>query len=167
MGAIARTIEVEKFDESAWAPYGWAPIRDTDPHDGDHRLRFEWDDVHLNVIGHSLDEVERTTRGLRCDTLFHHVTHTQAVMPLNCDCVFVVAPAGAVIKGAEDLADVRAFLLHPLQAVVLNQGTWHWGPYPLDDEPVSLLNVQGLRYADDNEQTDLAALGLSLEIALR
>ena len=108
MGAIARTIEVEKFDESAWAPSGWAPIRDTDPHDGDHRLRFEWDDVHLNVIGHSLDEVERTTRGLRCDTLFHHVTHTQAVMPLNCDCVFVVAPAGAVIKGAEDLADVRA-----------------------------------------------------------
>jgi hypothetical protein len=167
VGAVARTIEVEKFDEPGWAAYGWVPFRDTDPRDGEHRLRFEWDDVHLNVIGHSLDEVEKTARGLRCDVLYHHVTHTQAVMALNCDCVFVVAPADASIEGPADLADVRAFLLHPLQPVVLHQGTWHWGPYPLDDEPVSLLNVQGLRYAEDNGQTDLAGRDLSLEIAFR
>ena len=166
MGEVVKTIEVESFDESAWAPYGWVPFRDTDPSDGVHRLKFEWDDVHLNVIGHSLDEVERTSRGLRCDVLYQHLTHTQAVMPLNCDCVFVVAPAGATIAGPGDLADVRAFLLHPLQPVVRHQGTWHWGPYPLDDEPVSLLNVQGLRYAEDNDQTDLDGLGLALEIAL-
>jgi hypothetical protein len=167
VGAVAKTIEVEKFDEAAWAPYGWVPFRDVDPRDGDERLRFEWDDVHLNVIGHSLDEVEKTARGLRCDVLYHHITHTQAVMALNCDCIFVVAPADASIEGRDDLADVRAFLLHPLQAVVLHQGTWHWGPYPLEDEPVSLLNVQGLRYAEDNGQTDLAGLDLSLEIAFR
>jgi ureidoglycolate lyase len=166
VGAVAKTIEVQEFDESAWAPYGWVPFRDTDSHDGDHRLTFEWDDVHLNVIGHSLDEVERTDRGLRCDVLYHHVTHTQAVMPLNCDCIFVVAPAGTDIEGPGDLEDVRAFLIHPLQTVVLHQGTWHWGPYPLDDVPVSLLNVQGLRYAEDNGQTDLAGLDLALEIAL-
>lgn len=158
---------MEAFDERAWDPFGWVPVKDTDSRDGEHRLRYEWDDVHLNVIGHSLEEVSKTPRGLRCDELFQHVTHTQALMSLNCDCVVVVAPAGTKFEAQQDLEAVHAFLLHPLQPVVLHQATWHWGPYPLDDVPVSLLNVQGLRYAEDNGRTDLAGLGLSLEIALR
>lgn len=157
---------MEAFDERAWAPFGWVPVKDTDSRDGENRLRYEWSDVHLNVIGHSLEEVSKTTKGLRCDELFHHVTHTQALLPLNCDCVLVVAPADCAFESPKALDAVRAFLLHPLQPVVLHQATWHWGPYPLDDTPVSLLNVQGLRYVEDNERTDLAELGLSLEIAL-
>lgn len=167
MAEAARTIEAEPFDEKAWEPYGWVPVEDTDPRDGGHRLRYEWDDAHLNVIGHSLVEVDKTQAGIRCDELFHHNTHTQALMSLNCDCVIVVAPAGKDFGGdVSDLDDVRAFLLRPLQPIVLHQGTWHWGPYPLDDDPVSLLNVQGLRYAEDNGRTDLAELGLSVEVAL-
>jgi hypothetical protein len=160
-----KTIEVEKFDEAKWAPFGWVPVRDTDSRDGVERLRYEWGDVHLNVIGHSLEEVSKTDRGLRCDELFHHVTHTQALMSLNCDCVVVVAPAGKSFESAADLEEIHAFLLQPLEPIVLHAGTWHWGPYPLDDNPVNLLNVQGLRYAEDNGRTDLAGLGLSLEIA--
>jgi ureidoglycolate hydrolase len=163
----AKTIEAEPFDAGAWAPYGWVPVRDTDPEDGDHRLRYEWDDAHLNIIGHSLDEVSRTDRGLRCDEMFHHVTHTQALMALNCDCVIVVAPAGHSIESPADLDSVKAFVLKPQEPIVLHQGTWHWGPYPLDDEPVTLFNVQGLRYAEDNGRVDLVGLGLSLEITLR
>ncbi len=162
-----RTVEVEAFDGGAWSPFGWVPVEDTDPRDGEHRLRYEWDDAHLNVIGHSLDEVSKTEGGLRCDELFHHVTHTQALMSLNCDCVVVVAPAGATFESTGDLDQVRAFLLHPHEPVVLHQGTWHWGPYPLDDTPVRLLNVQGLRYAEDNGRTDLKELGCSLDIDLR
>ena len=167
MPAAARTIETEPFDEAQWAPFGWVPVRDTDERDGKQRLHYDWDDVHLNVIGHSLEEVSKTDRGLRCDELFHHETHTQALMALNCDCVVVVAPAQKSFDPPADLDGVRAFLLHPLKPIVLHAGTWHWGPYPLDDEPVSLLNVQGLRYAEDNGRTDLAGLGLSLEIAFR
>ena len=164
---MAKTIEAEPFDEKAWASYGWVPVRDTDSRDGLQRLHYEWDDVHLNVIGHSLEEVSRTDFGLRCDELFHHVTHTQALMPINCDCVVVVAPLETVFESSADLEAVHAFLLHPLQPVVLHAGTWHWGPYPLDDTPVDLLNVQGLRYAEDNGRVDLAGLGLSVEVALR
>jgi len=160
-----KTIGAEPFDETQWAPYGWVPVRDTDSRDGRERLHYDWGDVHLNVIGHSLEEVDKTDRGLLCEELFHHQTHTQALMALNCDCVVVVAPAGKSFASAADLEDVRAFLLHPLQPVVLHAGTWHWGPYPLDDTPVELLNVQGLRYAEDNGRTDLAGLGLSLEVA--
>jgi ureidoglycolate hydrolase len=166
-GGAARTIEVEPFDDSAWAAYGWVPVRDTDSRDGDFRLRYEWDDAHLNIIGHSLEEVTKTEKGLRCDELFHHQTHTQALMAINCDCVIVVAPADTTFDSPEDLDRIHAYLLQPLQPVVLHQATWHWGPYPFDDEPVSLLNVQGLRYAEDNGRTDLAGLGMSVEIAFK
>jgi hypothetical protein len=40
----------------------------------------------------------------------------------------------------------------------LARGTWHWGPFPLGDEPVRLLNVQGRRYAEDNDSVDIAAI---------
>ena len=42
--------------------------------------------------------------------------------------------------------------------LVLHRATWHWGPFPLGDEPVRLLNVQGLRYAEDNDSVDIAAV---------
>ena len=38
---------------------------------------------------------------------------------------------------------------------VLHRGTWHWGPFPLGDEPVLLFNVQGLGYARDNDSVSL------------
>jgi ureidoglycolate hydrolase len=167
LGNKPTTIKAEPFDATAWEPYGWVPVKDTDPRDGEQRLRYEWDDAHLNVIGHSLEEVTKTDSGLLCDELFHHNTHTQALMSLDCDCVIVVAPAGTNFEGPADLDKVKAFLLHRLEPIVLHQGTWHWGPYPLDDTSVSLFNVQGLRYAEDNGRADLADLGLSLEIALR
>ena len=54
---------------------------------------------------------------------------------------------------------MRAFRLEKLDAVVLHRGTWHWGPFPLGDEPVLLFNVQGLGYARDNASADLAVAG--------
>ena len=50
MADIARSIEAEPLTAAAWRPFGWIPVRDTDPADGAERLSFEWIDVHLNVI---------------------------------------------------------------------------------------------------------------------
>ena len=47
---------------------------------------------------------------------------------------------------------------------MLHRGTWHWGPFPLGDEPVTLFNVQGLRYAEDNVKVDLAERALAVEV---
>ena len=59
----------------------------------------------------------------------------------------------------------RAFSLAPLDCFVLFQGTWHWGPFPLGPEPVKLLNVQGVRYAEDNASVDLPArTGAAIEV---
>lgn len=140
----------------AFAPFGWLPVADTDPRDGEARLHFEWADPHLNVIAHAPDEVEHAPGGdPLCAVLYRHATHTQALMSLNVDAVVAVAPADVTFASSEDVAHVRAFRLPPLAPFVLHRGTWHWGPFPLGSEPVQLLNVQGLGYARDNDSVSL------------
>ncbi len=74
-----------------WAPFGWLPVADTDPADGDERMTFLWDDVHVNIIGHARAEVPRGgPGGLRCEMLFRHDTHTQSIMALDVPAVIAV-----------------------------------------------------------------------------
>jgi ureidoglycolate hydrolase len=161
-----RKVGPEPLSEEAWAPYGWLPVADTDPRDGEHRLSFAWDDVHVNLIGHARSEVPATADGLRCQMLFRHDTHTQTVMSLDVPAVIAVAAAGVDFSGPADDAAIRVFRLEPLEPLVLNRGTWHWGPFPVAAPAVRLFNVQGLRYAEDNACVDLAATGLDIDVVL-
>jgi len=161
-----RRISPEPLSEEAWAPFGWLPVADTDPRDGEHRLSFAWDDVHVNLIGHARAEVPETGDGLRCLMLFRHDTHTQSVMCLDVPAVIAVAPATQDFSATADGDSIRVFRLEPLQPVVLHKGTWHWGPFPVDAESVRLFNVQGLRYAEDNACVDLASRGLEVDVVL-
>lgn len=164
MTSTARTITAEKFEAARWSPFGWVPLADTDPRDGQATLHFEWADPHLNLIGHDAAEVPSTAGGLTCEMLFRHRTHTQALLVLNTPAVIVVAPAGAAFAGPDDAAQLRAFVLQPLDALVLHRGTWHWGPFPVGAPRVDMLNVQGRRYAEDNDCCALAAVGASVEV---
>jgi ureidoglycolate hydrolase len=164
VAGFARTIEAERFDPGRWEPYGWVPLPDTDARDGRSTLFFEWGDAHLNLIGHDADEVPHTGGGLGCEMLFRHRTHTQALMVLNCPAVVVVAAAGAAFRSPQDSGKLQAFLLRPLDALVLHRGTWHWGPFPVGAPRVDMLNVQGRRYAEDNECCRLDELGASVEV---
>ena len=85
-------------------------------------------------------------------------------MPLDVDAVIAVAPAGVDPTTADGAAAIRAFSLGVQQAIVLAQGTWHWGPFPARGPSVRLFNVQGLRYAEDNDAADLAAAGTAVEV---
>jgi len=40
----------------------------------------------------------------------------------------------------------------------------HPEPFPLGDLPVTLYNVQGLRYAEDNECCDLTTIPTTIEV---
>jgi hypothetical protein len=161
-----RQVGPEALSEAAWAPFGWLPVPDTDPRDGEHRLSFAWDDVHLNIIGHTRSEVPETARGLQCQMLYRHETHTQSVMSLDVPAVIAVAPAAVDFSRAGDVEAIRVFRLEPLEPLVLHRGTWHWGPFPVAADAVRLLNVQGLRYAEDNACVDLASLGLAIDVVL-
>jgi ureidoglycolate hydrolase len=158
-------LQPEPVTAEAWAPFGWLPRPDSDPADGAQTLHFEWSDPHLNVIAHAYDEVEHTEAGAVCSVMYRHDTHTQALMPINCDAIVAVAPAEVDFSDGSHVDRVRAFLVHPLDVFVLHRGTWHWGPFPVGPDPVQLLNVQGLRYAEDNRSVDLReATGAVVEV---
>jgi ureidoglycolate hydrolase len=156
----------EALTEETWAPFGWLPVEDTDPRDGIHRLAYEWDDPHVNIIGHARSEVPAVPGGLVCEMLYRHSTHTQVIMPLDHRSVIAVAPKDLGFDDPDDAELVRVFGIEPLQALVLDRGTWHWGPYPVQTETVSLFNIQGLRYAEDNEMMDLGARDMAIEVLL-
>jgi ureidoglycolate lyase len=151
------TITAEPLSADAWAPFGWLPVPDTDAADGEHTLDFAWGDAHLNTIEHRTDEVETTGAGLRCAVMYHHATHTQVLTPLDAHAVIAVAPASVELATRADLDAIRTFVLAPGETVVLHRGTWHWGPFPIGGAAsVRLLNVQGMRYREDNARVDLS-----------
>lgn len=166
MGDVISQIRPQPLTDLGWEPFGWLPVADTDPADGTGRLTFEWDDAHVNIIGHRRDEVPAVPGGLRCEQLFRHTTHTQVVMPLDTEAFIVVAPPGTELGGPDAAGAITAFQLPVLSSIVLHQGTWHWGPYPVAGPSVRLFNVQGLRYAEDNQCADLAALGSPVDVLL-
>ena len=161
-----RTAVPVALTEEAWKPFGWLPVPDTDPRDGQHRMTFEWGDPNVNLIGHARSEVPETPHGFRCEMLYRHDTHTQCLMPLNVPAVVAVAPAAVEFADEADLDRIVAFRLAPLESLVLYQGTWHWGPFPIEGSEVRLFNVQGLRYAEDNRMVDLEAKGFGVDVDL-
>jgi ureidoglycolate hydrolase len=156
-----------RLTEEAWSPFGWLPVPDTDPRDGEHRLEYQWGDAHVNLIGHLRSEVPETPRGLRCEMLYRHDTHTQALIVLDVPAVIAVAPAGVAFNDVADVAAIRVFQLQPLEPLVLHRGTWHWGPFPTSAPEVRLFNVQGLRYAEDNRRIDLDTVRTAVEVVLK
>jgi ureidoglycolate hydrolase len=159
-------VVAQPLSEDAWAPFGWLPVADTDPRDGKQHMTFEWDDAHVNLIGHGRNEVPDTADGYRCEMLYRHDTHTQSLMPLNVPAVIAVAPANIEFTDEGEAKLIQAFRLEPLESLVLHRGTWHWGPFPILGDEVRLFNVQGLRYAEDNRCVDLAEKGLSVDVVL-
>src|SRR5262249_1185135 len=89
------------------------------------------------------------------ERLYHHDTHTQALMPLNCRSWIAVAPAFDDFSYRDQIESVRAFRLEPLTCIVLHRGTWHFGPCPVGAEPVRGLNLQGRRCGEDNAYVDV------------
>lgn len=164
MGGTTRTVTPIPLEAAAWEPFGWLPVPDSDAEDGQHRLEFAWADAHVNRISHHVDEVPATVGGLSCCEMYRHRTHTQVLMPLDAPAVIAVAAPDVAMDAPADTGCVVAFLLQPLQAVVLHRGTWHWGPFPVGTPSVELFNVQGLGYRDDNERADLADLGGPVDV---
>ena len=157
---VSRHITAEPITAAAFEPFGWLPVSDTDPADGARRLEFEWGDPHLNVISHGPQEVERVEAGLRCEQMFRHWSHTQALLVLDTESVVAVAPAHLDFSRPDDVRSVRAFRLSPLDAFVLHRGTWHWGPFPLVRQTCAPLQRPGVRIRGDNDSVDLSGYGL-------
>jgi ureidoglycolate hydrolase len=142
-------LDLAPVTAAAFAPFGVLPPDEGDGH-ATADLEFVKNDGWVNYIAHSLDEIEVTDDGYRCDLVNRHDTHTQTLMPTSGRALIVVAPAAVDFSDAADLYPVRAFEIPQYACVHLARGTWHWGPYPLGAPAVRIFNIQGRGYPDDN-----------------
>ncbi|HUB70632.1 MAG TPA: ureidoglycolate lyase [Acidimicrobiales bacterium] len=165
-GQITFQVKAQRLGTEAWSSFGWIPAHITDPEDGRARLVFESGDPHVNIVSNRLDRVTQTSTGLICRAMNRHQAHNQTLLVLNCPAVVAVAPASSSLSGPEDLDEVRAFLLEPLDSFVLHRGTWHWGPYPVGSPQVDLFNIQALRWADDDDSVKLTERGMAFEVTV-
>ncbi len=134
--------------QRSWSAFGTIP---TDEGGAASPLEFLWDDGNVNFISHSRDEITFTDEGLAiCELLNRHDTHTQTLMPMDCDGFVVVAPAEVDFSKPEHFEAIRAFVLPHHSVVHLRRGTWHWGPYPVSAQSIRLFNIQGTGYTKDN-----------------
>ncbi len=69
-------------------------------------------------------------REMNVDRLERHTGTTELLVQLQNDCVlFLAKPSETTPAGSE----VKTFLLKQGQALVLDRGTWHWIPFPVDE----------------------------------
>lgn len=155
-------LVAQPLTAASWSRFGWLPLSDEDPADGVSTLAFDWQDAHVNYIHHSGNEIDHLGDALVCDRMFRHATHTQTLLVLNADSVIAVAAPGSRFDRPADLNQIEVFRLRRGDALVLHQNTWHWGPFPVTEPRVDMFNVQGRRYAEDNDCVELTELGTVL-----
>ena len=63
-------------------------------------------------------------------TMEHHVGTPEMLIPMDTAMVFPVAAADLSEEGLPPAERIEAFLAHPGQALLLDQGAWHWQPFP-------------------------------------
>ena len=149
-------LALQAVSAAAWEPFGTLPGDEGTANDHSE-LEFLWADGAVNFISHSNSEIAFTTSGgAVCELLNRHDTHTQTLMPYDTDAYCVVAPRDVDFSAPEHFRTVRAFLLPRYAVVHLARGTWHWGPYPLHESSIRILNIQGRGYPQDNGITWLA-----------
>jgi hypothetical protein len=134
------------------------------PKIADPRLVFEWSDVHLNIISHRLEELVQTDAGLVCDVMFRHLSHTQALLVLNCPAVIAVAHHRLICPALRTSTRcVRSSsVLSTLSYYTRGPGTG--ARSQVSDPQVDLFNIQGLRYAEDNDNVKLAERDAAFEV---
>jgi ureidoglycolate lyase len=153
--AITHTVRAEPLTETAFAPFGQVLAV------GDAVMELrEGEAFHLNVLHYD-------RMPLRCDHLNRHHKATQALVALaGKPTLLIVAAAEYDFATDDHLSQVRAFVCDGSAGVNLALGTWHWGPYPINDY-VDLVNVQGKGFAGDNEVAYLDRdLGAVVEVVL-
>lgn len=71
--------------------------------------------------------------------------------------IFAVAPAGnnEDPKATPDIDQIEAFLLDNSQAVTIDEGVWHWAPFPIGQSVTVFLWLKGSTVPGDIDYKDL------------
>ena len=128
----------EELTREGFLPYGQAilPPQLPAPKQGK-----DWDCwVPLGALGEGAPSVgivlTRSTPGII--RAMEREPKTEFLLPITGPVVQAVALPGDLSDPGERpaAATVRAFIVHPGQAIIMSPGTWHWAALPLNQEEV-------------------------------
>ena len=149
-----RTLNVEELTVEEFLPFGfYARLVDPDTEViGAAPLEFFRDMVQqdlgtASIASFSTCRIER--RDLVIDMTEYHSSCGEGILPLDNDVIMHVGPATPPDSGVP-LDKFRVFRVPKGTMVVLRPGTWHHGPFTLNDDPANVLIVLPERtYAND------------------
>lgn len=94
--------------------------------------------------------------------LERHTSTPEIMVALEGDAVVCMAKPESIV-GADRIEGIQAFHVRQGQAFVMQVGTWHWVPYPVDGEKSTFLVV----FASGTEADDLEVRELADVVKVR
>lgn len=147
-------IRVQTLTDEAFKPYGKVIAVPTRlPDTSDEVLQWWGNEAALPAdgpVGLGMMKVRR--RDFIVPKFERHLKTAELLVPLEGPSFVAVAGSGPDGSGP---ANPAAFMLDQGQAVVLNAGTWHWLPYPLQAEAAFMVVFRRDTSQDDLEFCDL------------
>ncbi|MCL6614670.1 MAG: ureidoglycolate lyase [Firmicutes bacterium] len=146
----------QTLTEKGFAPYGrilavpdWRP-------DGSAEAYDFWRGIALIAGETSLNILRAKRRAFVFDRMERHNRSPEAMIVLSGACLLPVAPAGPLEPGT-----VGLFRMNPGDAVVLDQGCWHWVPFPLGESSTIVVVFTA---STPDEDVEVRPLGTKVEI---
>jgi ureidoglycolate lyase len=157
-------VQITPLEEVAadeFAPYGQIMGREHgEPYETLEILQYWTKDADLGPENEKVDGglLVCNKTGRRINYLERHPETAENFIPVQGECIFLMAPADNDRKNP-DLSRLKAFYLNGSLGVSLHKGTWHWPPIPLC-ETVKLVLVRKGTLWEETEIREWPDLGI-------
>lgn len=148
-------LKVKVLTAEAFQPYGQViVVPETKPEAQDEVLSWWGKVASLSAdgpVGVGILKVSR--REFVVPKLERHVKTAEMLVPMKGDSILVVGKG--TIKPDGEPEQMDAFYLKGEQIVIMDVGTWHWLPFPLDNEAFLVVVFRSSTPEDDLEFHEL------------
>ncbi|MFW6237627.1 MAG: ureidoglycolate lyase [Bacillota bacterium] len=141
---MRKKLEVEKITAEKFADYGTlVTMQDNQPNED---LEADIFTLYSHLASHNFESeiifnlLEVIDREKTFSSLERHVETKEYFMALDRDVVVLVGKPDNS-KDYPEADTVRAFHLSAGEGILMDEGTWHWIPYPLNAETANMLVV--------------------------
>ncbi|TAK20389.1 MAG: hypothetical protein EPO26_17600 [Chloroflexota bacterium] len=147
-------VQIEQLTAEAFAPFG--VIVD------ESRRLLHCDPGQYTARVMTLEPIKPTIRRIN-----RHPDHIQLFVPLNGRPFYLVVAPATMSAAGFDPAKVRVFLNDGTRAFTFGVDVWHIAPRAIGGEETTVINVQGSRQFECQEDLDFGATtGVAVEVAL-
>lgn len=133
----AKEIKIQSFEavtSEEFAPFGQIMGRtEGEPFETLDMLKYWSKNADLGPDNEKVDGgLLLCNKTAKIEYLEMHPETSENFIPVEGECIFVMAPAGKTDEDP-DISRLKAFYLNGSLGVALHKGTWHWPPIPMGE----------------------------------